>query len=183
MKYKIIGISTTIVLAFFVWMSNNSFAQQYHGGHAQRTCGQGTGQPCGQGRGMLSGQSNEQIPIADDNRKFVQMPAMPKKIMRQRMLGNLVALTQIIGLLANNKLEDAASVAETQIGNWRIGSGTGMGPGKYMPTGMRQIGQSMHKSVDEFARIARTGETTKAYAALQNITNVCVACHASYRTQ
>ncbi|MDM8558453.1 hypothetical protein [Candidatus Parabeggiatoa sp. HSG14] len=180
MKYKIIGISTTIVLAFSVWVGSNSFAQQHHGAHAQGTgCGQGTGQPCGQG--MRSGQSNEQI--ADDNRQFVQMPAMPKKIMQQRMLSNLVALTQIIGLLANNKLEDAASVAETQIGNRSIGAGTGMGPGRFMPIGMRKIGRSLHKSVDEFARIARTGETTKAYIALQNITNICVACHTAYRTQ
>ncbi len=180
MKYKIIGISTTIVLAFSVWVSSNSFAQQHQGNHVQGTgCGPGTGQPCG--KRMRSGQSNEQI--ADDNRQFVQMPAMPKKIMRQRMLSNLVGLTQIIGLLANNKLEDAASVAETQIGNRSIGAGTGMGPGRFMPIGMRKIGQSMHKSVAEFARIARTGETTQTYVALQNITNTCVACHAAYRTQ
>jgi hypothetical protein len=92
-------------------------------------------------------------------------------------------LTQILGLLANGKLKNAAEIAETQIGNWKIGRGTGMGPGKFMPTGMRQIGMSMHKSVDEFARVARIGETTKAYAALQNITALCVACHSSYRTQ
>jgi len=199
MKHKIIGILAPVALALFTWTSSNSFAQSEtqnapvpsDQGMGQ-PCGQGRGMgPCGQGRGMGHGRgmhfgqnsSDSQIPIADDKRQFVKIPEMTRKIIRQRMLNNLIALTQILGLLADGKLKEAADIAETQIGNWRIGGGTGMGPGKFMPVGMRQIGMSMHKSVDEFARVARAGETTKAYAALQNITAICVACHSSYRTR
>jgi len=189
MRHKIIGIFATVVLVLFAWIGSNSFAQS-EAQNATISSDQGTGS-CGQGRGMGQGRGkhfgqnspDNQIPIADDGRQFVEMPETAKKIMRQKMLNNLVALTQILGLLADGKLKDAAGIAETQIGNWRIGGGTGMGPGKFMPIGMRQIAMTMHKSVDEFAQMARTGETTKAYAALQNITAICVACHASYRTQ
>jgi len=199
MKHKIIGILATVALALFTWISSNSFAES-ETQNATVPSDQGMGQPCGQGRemepcgqgrgmgygrGMHSGQnrSGNQIPIVDDTRQFVELPEMARKIMRQRMLNNLTALTQILGLLAEGKLKEAADIAETQIGNWRIGGGTGMGPGKFMPVGMRQIGQSMHSSVEEFARVARAGETTKAYAALQNVTAICVACHSSYRTR
>lgn len=126
---------------------------------------------------------NNQIPVTEDTRQFVELPIMTKKIMRQRMLSNLMALTQILGLLAEDKLNAAADIAETKIGDWRIGRGTGMNPGKFMPDGMRQIGMNMHKSVDEFAQIARTGDIIKSYVALKNITAVCVACHLTYRTQ
>jgi len=198
MRHKIIGIFATVVLVLFAWIGSNSFAQS-EAQNATISSDQGTGScgqgwemdPCGPGRGMGQGRGkhfgqnspDNQIPIVDDARQFVEMPEMAKKILRQRMLNNLIALNQILGLLADGKLKDAAGIAETQIGNWRIGGGTGMGPGKFMPIGMRQIGMTMHKSVDEFAQMARTGETTKAYAALQNITAICVACHASYRTQ
>ena len=127
--------------------------------------------------------SADKIPITEDMRQFVELPEMTKKILRQRMLSNLMALTQILGLLADDKLDSAANIAETKIGDWRIGNGSGMGPGKFMPKEMRQIGMSMHKTVDKFAKTARAGDKEKAYSALGDITAVCVACHSSYRTQ
>ncbi|MBE9562569.1 MAG: cytochrome c, partial [Proteobacteria bacterium] len=127
--------------------------------------------------------SADRIPVTEDMRQFVELPEITKNILRQRMLSNLTALTQILGLLANDELNSAADIAETKIGNWRIGNGTGMGPGKFMPKGMKQIGMSMHKTVDEFVQIARAGNKEKIYSALGNITSVCVACHSSYRTQ
>ena len=193
MKNKILGILATVILTLSTW--NHSFAQTPQNAAVpsdQETgiCGQGRGMdPCGpgrgmgQGRGMRFGQNSPDNQIADDARQFVEMPEMVKKILRQRMLNNLIALSQILGLLAEGKLKDAAKIAEIQICDRRIGAGTGMGPGKFMPIEMRKMGMSLHKSVDEFARIARTGETTKTYTALQNITTICVACHSSYRTQ
>jgi len=197
MKNTIIGILATIVLGLSAWIGIHHFAQAPQNAAVASeqgigACGQGMGmEPCGQARGMGQGRkmdfgqnpSNNQIPIADDTREFVKLPEMAKKIMRKRMLNNLMALNQILGLLADGKLKDASDIAETQIGNRRIGGGTGKGPSQFMPIGMRQMAMSMHKSVNEFARIARTGETTKAYTALQTITSVCAACHLSYRTQ
>ncbi|MBE9562571.1 MAG: cytochrome c [Proteobacteria bacterium] len=176
MKYITISI-------FLFCMNSNVFASQDEiqqvMPNSQKNCEPGT-ENCRQKRLQSSG---EQIPITDDMRQFVKLPEMTKKILRQRMLSNLMALTQILGLLADDKLESAANIAETKIGDWRIGGGTGMGPGKFMPKEMRQIGMSMHKTVDEFAKIARTGDKAKTYAALGNVTAVCVACHSSYRTR
>jgi hypothetical protein len=189
MKNKIIGILALLILTLSAWIGTHSFAQAPQNVATDqdiRGCGQGRGMgPCGHGRGRHFGEndSNNQIPIKKDTRQFVKIPEMTRQIIRQRMLNNLIALNQIFGLLANDKLNEAADVAEKEIGNWRIGHGTGMGPGKFMPIGMRQIGMSLHKSVEEFARIARKGDTKKAYAALQNVSGVCVACHLSYRTR
>ncbi len=174
MKYITISI-------FIFCINSNVFASQAENQqiilNSQKNCEPGT-ENCR--RSQLSA---ERTPVTKDMRKFVELPEITKKILRQRMLSNLTALTQIISLLANNELDSAADIAETKIGDWRIGNGSGMGPGKFMPKEMRQIGMSMHKTVDEFVKIARAGNKEKIYSSLGQITNVCVACHSSYRTQ
>jgi len=121
----------------------------------------------------------------DDLRQFVKMPPEAQQLMRQDMLGYLSTLTQIIGLIAMNQLNEAAKIAETQMGNSAKGKfrGNPMGPGKFMPPAMHQIGWSMHQAASDFSKEARKGDTQKALAALQQVTGTCMACHYSYRTR
>jgi len=147
MKNKILGIFATVVLALSTWIGSHSFAQAPQ--NAAVPTVQGTGlcgqmDPCGPGIRMEQGREKHFGQNSLDNQIAI-----------------VIALNQILGLLAENKLKDAAKIAEIQICDRRIGAGTGMGPGKFMPIEMRKIGMSMHKLVDEFARIARTGETCK----------------------
>lgn len=120
-----------------------------------------------------------------DHRQLVSMPDETIQLMRKDMLDHLSALNEIIGLLAGNNLEAAADVAETRMGKSSMGKhrATGMGPGRYMPLEMRNIGWGMHESATELSQAAREGDLKGAYSALQKVTTSCVACHYSYRTR
>jgi len=120
-----------------------------------------------------------------DHRQLVSMPNETSQLMREDMLDHLSALNEIIGLLAENNLDAAADVAETRMGKSSMGKhrATGMGPGRFMPLEMRNIGWAMHESATELSRTAREGNLKGAYGALQKVTASCIACHYSYRTR
>ena len=120
-----------------------------------------------------------------DPRQLVSMPEQTRQMMQADMLDHLAALNEILTRLANDELAAAADVAENRLGRGSMGRhhGTGMGPGRYMPFEMRKLGRSMHFAASDFARIAEQGDRQGAYAALQKVTNACVACHYSFRIQ
>ena len=127
----------------------------------------------------------ENVKQDTDPRQLVSMPARARGFMRDEMLEHMAAVNAIIGYLAANDLEAVAEVAESKMGKSSMGKhrGTGMGPGRFMPLEMRNIGWGMHESASELARVAKEGDLKAAYAALQKVTSACVACHYSYRTQ
>ncbi len=129
--------------------------------------------------------SAEKKPSDSDPRQLVSMPDQARQLMRQDMLDHLSALTEIIGYLAENNLDAAANTAETRMGKSTMGKhrASGMGPGRFMPLEMRNIGWGMHGSATEFAQIAKKGDLKNAYSALQKVTGSCVACHYAYRTR
>ncbi len=120
-----------------------------------------------------------------DTRKLISMPEPALVLMRKDMIDHLSTLNEIVGYLAQNKLEAAADVAEARLGRSSMGKyrRSGMGPGRYMPNEMRDLGWSMHDAATEFSKVAKQGDSTKAYQALQKVTSACVACHAIYRTR
>lgn len=120
-----------------------------------------------------------------DSRQLVSMPEQARRLMQQDMLDHLAALNEVIGYLANGELASAAEVAESRMGKSSMGRhrATGMGPGRFMPLAMRNMGWGMHESASEFSDIAKTGDVKAAYNALQKVTASCVACHFSYRVR
>lgn len=124
---------------------------------------------------------------APDHRQLVTMPELPRALMRTDMQDHLVALNEIFGYLAENNLAAAAETAEKRLGNSSMGKhavmARGQGPGRFMPDAMRQMGWDMHAAGSEFAQIAKEGDTTKTYTALQKVMTSCVACHMSFRTR
>ena len=120
-----------------------------------------------------------------DHRQLVSMPDQARQLMRQDMIDHLAAFNEILGYLADNNLDAAADVAESRMGKSAMGKhrATGMGPGRFMPLEMRNIGWGMHESATEFSQIAKQGDLKSAYSALQRVTGSCVACHYSYRTR
>lgn len=121
----------------------------------------------------------------EDTRLLVSMPDKARELMRKDMLDHLSALTEILGYLASNNLDAAADVAEKRMGRSSMGKhrGTGMGPGRFMPIEMRNLGWGMHDAATEFSKIAKQGDVKSAYNALQKVTSSCVTCHYSYRTR
>jgi len=122
---------------------------------------------------------------SEDSRIFVEMPAQARNYMRLDMLDHLIALNEIIGLLATGDLNSLAEIAETRIGRSSMGKyrGTGMGPGRFMPLEMRNIGWGMHDAASKLATVAKKGDKKATGQALQELTTACVVCHNSYRTR
>jgi cytochrome c556 len=126
---------------------------------------------------------------AEDARQLVVMPDAAREIMRQAMIENLGTLNGIVALLAENRLQDAGKLAESGFGMSSMGrhmgggGGSGMGPGRFMPDGMRALALGMHAAASDFARAAESGDSAKTLAALQGVTANCFACHSSYRTR
>ncbi len=122
-----------------------------------------------------------------DARQFVEMPVEALAALRAEMIDFQGALNAIIGALAEQQFDQAADIAEKQIGMSAMGrhrsSPPNARPGMFMPNDMHGIARSMHGSASEFAKVAKTGDTAKALGALQVVTGACVACHRSYRTQ
>lgn len=122
-----------------------------------------------------------------DARQLVDMPDLPRSLMRADMQDHMMALNEIIGYLAENKLDAAAETAEKRMGQSSMGKhayiARGQGPGRFMPSTMQQMGWNMHDAASEFARVAKSGDQAKSLAALQQLTSSCVACHMSFRTR
>ncbi len=122
-----------------------------------------------------------------DQRQLVDMPDLPRSLMRSDMLDHLAALNEIIGHLAENNLAAAGETAEKRMGQSTMGKhaaiARGQGPGRFMPNTMQQMGWNMHDSATEFAKVAKGGDQAKTFAALQQLTSNCVACHMSFRTR
>lgn len=129
----------------------------------------------------------ESLAPPQDARQLVNMPDLPRSLMRADMQDHLAAFNEIIGDLAENKFAAAAETAEKRMGQSSMGKHTylarGQGPGRFMPDTMRQMGWNMHDAASEFARVAKSGDQAKALAALQQLTTSCVACHMSFRTR
>lgn len=123
--------------------------------------------------------------FASDDRQFVQLPDM----MREHMLGNmrdhLLVLEEITRYLANQQYDLAADVAEKRLGMSSLESHGASHMKKFMPEEMAAIGTNMHRAASRFALAARDAELegglNKAFAALSEVMQQCVACHASFK--
>ena len=127
------------------------------------------------------------LAVAEDTRQLVPMPSAAQESLRQEMLDNLVAVNEVLSLMAEGKVKEAGEAAEAKLGVSAMGKHRSKPfdarPGPHMPPAMHGIGIDGHKAVSEFAAVAKTGNRDKALALLPNLTAACVGCHFSYRTR
>ena len=124
---------------------------------------------------------------AQDSRQLASLPPAAQESLRQEMLDNLLAVNEVLTLMAAGKVKEAGEAAEAKLGVSAMGKHRSKPfearPGPHMPPAMHGIGMDGHKAVSEFAAVAKTGDRDKALALLPNITSACVGCHFSYRTR
>ncbi len=125
--------------------------------------------------------------LADDARQLARLPPPAQEALRQEMLDNLLAVNEILSLMAAGKVREAGEVAESKLGRSAMGKHRDKPfearPGPHMPPAMHGVGMDGHQAASEFAAAAKTGDRDKALALLPNLTSACVACHFSYRTR
>ncbi|MCW8929054.1 MAG: cytochrome c [Gammaproteobacteria bacterium] len=122
------------------------------------------------------------ISIADeDSRQLVEFPEMMQQHMMSNMRDHMVAINEILINMSIGQLDEAAEIAESRLGMSSLKSHGANHMAKFMPTGMREAGTSMHRAASRFALKAQEGDVLLAYKALPEVTSACVACHSAYR--
>lgn len=125
------------------------------------------------------------LQAAEDTRQLAPMPRPAEANLRAEMRASLLALNEILGLVAAGKLKEAGELAEKELGVSAMGRHRGQPfdarPGPHMPPAMHRIGIDGHQAASEFARIAAGADREKTIAALPSLTTACVGCHYSYR--
>lgn len=122
---------------------------------------------------------------AADTRQLAELKPAAIETLRQEMFDNLLALNEILGLIAENKIKEAGAVAEEKLGKTAMGKNARLPfdarPGPQMPPAMHEIGRNGHAAASEFAATAAGGNRDQAIAKLPDLMGACIACHASYR--
>jgi len=122
---------------------------------------------------------------ADDARQPVTMPAPMQEHMLANMRDHLTALGEIQTELAKGKYYQAADIAEQRIGMSSLQSHGASHMAPYMPKAMQDIGTNMHRAASRFARTVQeaavSNDLPRALGALGELTQQCVACHASFK--
>ncbi|MCX7896936.1 MAG: cytochrome c [Rhodocyclaceae bacterium] len=124
---------------------------------------------------------------SEDPRQFVRLTPQAQETLRQEMLDNLMALVEILSLIAEDKFREAGILAEERLGRGAMGKNARLPfdarPGPQMPAEMHRIGIEGHFAASEFARAAIAGDKQGALAKLPAVLGQCVACHAAFRTR
>jgi hypothetical protein len=122
---------------------------------------------------------------SDDSRLAVEMPDMMKTHMLSNMRDHLLAINEIQAALAQGKFDLAADAAENRLGLSSLEAHEASHMASFMPKGMEETGNNMHRAASRFAIIAQETAVDRnlprALDALSQITQQCVACHAGYR--
>jgi len=120
-----------------------------------------------------------------DNRQKVEFPSMMRDHMLANMRDHLLALQEITASLSSGQYDKAADIAEQRLGMSSMASHGAAHMGKLMPPAMAATGTAMHRAASRFAVSAHDadvdGGLSKAFGALSEVMQQCVACHSAYR--
>jgi hypothetical protein len=113
-----------------------------------------------------------------DMRTSLQLPAKMKQHQLSNMREHVEAIKTIVGLMAENKFEEASNVAHDKLG---------LTPEMQAMCDMfgneqfRELGHAFHRSGDDLGDILQTGDVSASLRALNKTMQYCVDCHAAFR--
>jgi hypothetical protein len=120
-----------------------------------------------------------------DNRTAVHFPPPLREHLLSNMRDHLEVIHQINTALADERFQEAGTLAEQRLGMSSLTLHGAHESAKYMPQAMQEIGTTMHRSASQFAIVAQnaavSGDVKSPLRALTHITANCVACHTSFR--
>ena len=120
-----------------------------------------------------------------DARQLVSFPEAMRVHTIANMRDHLLALQEIDIALSRGDFDNASRIAELRLGMSSLESHGAAHLAPYMPQAMQNIGTEMHRSASRFAVEAQNASVSNdirpALAALGNVMEQCVACHAAYR--
>ena len=120
-----------------------------------------------------------------DARKVVAYPRKIKEHQLANMREHLLTLSRIQEHLSRHEFDKAGALAEKRLGMSSLEMHGAHEIAPYMPKGMQELGEAMHRAASKFAIATQEAsvdnDVGKALAALGKVTQACVACHAAYR--
>jgi hypothetical protein len=123
--------------------------------------------------------------MSGNTRLAVSFPAPLKEHTLANMRDHLQTLSEIQDYLAKHEFDRAADLAERRLGMSSLELHGAHEVAPYMPKGMQDAGTAMHRSASQFALVAQEAsgdqDLGRTLAALNKVTQSCVACHAAYR--
>jgi len=121
----------------------------------------------------------------NDGRQLVGFPDLMRQHTMANMRDHLMALQEIDIALSRSDFDNASRIAEQRLGMSSLESHGAVHLAPYMPQAMQNIGTQMHRSASRFAIEAQNASVSNdirpALAALGDVMQQCVACHAAYR--
>ena len=131
------------------------------------------------------GASSQVQAASADPRELVRFPEPMRLHTIANMRDHLQSLQAIDIALSRGDFDKAASVAESRLGMSSLEAHGAAHLAPYMPKGMQDIGTRMHRAASRFAVEAQnagvSNDVKPALAALGDVMEQCVACHATYR--
>jgi len=119
-----------------------------------------------------------QMESSTDKRTSLNLPEQQKQHQLANMRSHLEAVRNIIGLISENKFDEASDVAHNKLG---------LTPEMKKMCNMfdnddfRTMGLAFHKSADKLGDELKTGNLKRSLSALHVTMNSCVQCHATFR--
>lgn len=113
-----------------------------------------------------------------DMRTSLKLPAAMKQHQLSNMRGHVEAVKNIVGLMAENRFEEASAVAHARLG---------MTPemlamcDRFDNEQFRLLGRAFHKSGDDLGDALQTKDINASLHALNKTMQYCVDCHAAFR--
>jgi len=117
----------------------------------------------------------------EDSRELVQLPEKMQEHMLANMRDHLAAINEILLNMAGYEPDTAADIAENRLGMSSLKAHGAEHMAAFMPEGMQESGDAMHRAASRFALKAQEGDAMAAYAVLGEVTAACVSCHSAYR--
>jgi hypothetical protein len=113
-----------------------------------------------------------------DTRTSLGLSAQLKQHQLSNMRGHVDAIKSIVGLMSENKFDNASKIAHSKLG---------LTPEMRKMCNMfdnekfRALGLAFHKSGDELGDALQTNDVNASLRALNKTMQYCVECHATYR--
>jgi len=140
------------------------------------------------GANEQSDQSTRANSGRDESIEVRQLVKVPPRLLQwelAQMRGRLATLGQLQAALSRGVYGETGDLAEKNLGMSWLATPLAQEVANYMPQEMREMETDLHRAASRFAveatNAGATGDVRPANAALTEVMQKCVACHAAYR--
>ncbi len=121
---------------------------------------------------------HDMMQASNDARLSLGLSPMMKQHQLANMRSHVAAVQTIVGLIAEEKFDQAAKVAHSQLGLTEAMKNM---CNMFDNARFRKLGLAFHNSADALAVVLKTKNTKKSLQALHTTMRYCVQCHATFR--